>query len=210
MPTHFSALKTPGGYLCGEVTSALQKSVRRGKEEDALFWATELELAGFGEYVFNRLRIMASEDVGMADANVAVQVRALYDNWVDRRKKEKEPGTPPESRLYLLQAVMVLARAPKWRGVDHAYMLMYEGERPTREIPDYALDKHTARGRKMGRGVDHFVEVGSKLENEAPIDDPYKERGQRAHKAWYARTGGSYHPDRQGRRGPPQRQQTLA
>jgi hypothetical protein len=30
--TRFADLPTPGGYLCGEVASALQKSIRRGLE----------------------------------------------------------------------------------------------------------------------------------------------------------------------------------
>ena len=33
---------------CGEVASALQKCIRRGLADDALFWATELDIAGFG------------------------------------------------------------------------------------------------------------------------------------------------------------------
>lgn len=43
-----AANTTPGGYNCGEVTSAMQKCLRRGLDEDALFWATELDLAGYG------------------------------------------------------------------------------------------------------------------------------------------------------------------
>jgi replication-associated recombination protein RarA len=43
---HFAQLKTNGGYVNSEVTSAMQKSIRRGLEEEALFWATELDLAG--------------------------------------------------------------------------------------------------------------------------------------------------------------------
>ena len=58
----FADLTTPGGYRIGEVTSAMQKCIRRGLADDALFWATELDLAGYGEYVFKRLRIMASAD----------------------------------------------------------------------------------------------------------------------------------------------------
>lgn len=44
-------------------------------------------------------------------------------------------------------------------------------------VPDYALDKHTSRGKAMGRGLDHFIEVGSVLENRAEeliqIEDIY-------------------------------------
>nr|QBK93090.1 MAG: uncharacterized protein LCPAC403_02240 [Pithovirus LCPAC403] len=35
-------------------------------------------------------------------------------------------------------------------------------------VPDYALDKHTRRGKKMRRGLKHFIEVSSKLNNEDP------------------------------------------
>lgn len=45
-------------------------------------------------------------------------------------------------------------------------------------VPDYALDKHTAEGRKMGRGLPHFMEMASSLNNRednwANIDDYYK------------------------------------
>ena len=37
---------------------------------------------------------------------------------------------------------------------------------PRPEIPDYALDKHTQRGNTMGRGIQHFLTEGCKLENE--------------------------------------------
>jgi hypothetical protein len=42
------------------VASALQKAIRRGNEREALFWASELDLAGYGGYVWKRLRIIAS------------------------------------------------------------------------------------------------------------------------------------------------------
>ena len=58
----FGQLATEGGYLNSECTSAMQKRIRRGLEEDALFWATELDIAGYGAYVWKRLQIIASED----------------------------------------------------------------------------------------------------------------------------------------------------
>lgn len=35
-------------------------------------------------------------------------------------------------------------------------------------IPDHALDKHTKRGAEMGRGIEHFILVGSKLHYTLP------------------------------------------
>lgn len=157
----FGQRKTVGGYVCEEVTSAMQKCIRRGQEEAALFWATELDLTGFGEYVWKRLKIIASEDIGMADSNVAVQVRALYDNWLEQRKK-KDARHAPE-RLFLVHAVMVVGRSYKSRAVDNALIVFYEGKRPgpaERAIPDFALDRHTQRGRRLKRGWDHFFTEG--------------------------------------------------
>jgi hypothetical protein len=44
-------------------------------------------------------------------------------------------------------------------------------------MPDHALDKHTGRGMRMGRGFQHFLDVGGVLNNECliwkPINDYY-------------------------------------
>ena len=47
------------------------------------------------------------------------------------------------------------------------------------EIPDHALDMHTARGRRMGRGKQHFLEEAGRLENET-LEDPYFAEGASA------------------------------
>jgi replication-associated recombination protein RarA len=176
MPT-FLTMRTVAGHQCGEVTSAMQKSIRRGLERESLYWATELDLTGYGEYVWKRLRIMASEDVGLADSNVAVQVRALYENWLQARKNKADKSNC--DRLFLTHAVLILVRAPKSRIVDHSLIVTYEGERPKREIPDWALDKHTGRGRAMGRGAKHFFDVGGQLRNRARLVDRYEEEARK-------------------------------
>jgi replication-associated recombination protein RarA len=168
----FADLETPGGYKNGEVASAMQKAVRRGKEREALFWASELALAGYENYVWRRLRVIASEDIGLADTTAAIAVRALYENWLEMKKaKVDEP-------LFLIHAVLLLARAPKSGVVVHAWMTFYEGDRQAMgmEIPDEALDMHTSRGRRMGRGKKHFLEEAGRLENET-LPDPYREEG---------------------------------
>ncbi len=42
-------------------------------------------------------------------------------------------------------------------------------------IPDFALDKHTRRGKQLGRGVDHWREEGCKLSNEVEGMNPYEQ-----------------------------------
>lgn len=157
----FAEQSTIDGYNCAEVASAMQKCIRRGHEPEALFWATELDRSNFGEYVWKRLRIIASEDVGLADPLAAITVRSLYENWRDQRKKDDTRHAP--ERLFLVHAIMRLCRGEKSRCVDHALVVFYEGPRPKREVPDFALDKHTGRGRARRRGWKHWWEEGCQL-----------------------------------------------
>jgi len=158
----------------------MQKCIRRGLEEEALFWATELDLAGYGNYVWKRLRVIASEDIGLADPLVSVHVRILYENWLEQRKRKETYSF--EERLFLVHAVLLCARAKKSRIVDTALITMYESDRQKRDIPDFALDMHTPRGRKLGRGVDHFFKEGAAIRNvdSSLLPDPYLRRAHEA------------------------------
>jgi len=86
-------------------------------------------------------------------------------------------------RLQLVHAVLLLARARKSRIVDHA-LIAISADETVREIPDVALDKHTKRGRAMGRGREHFWTDGSLLADprtgeltaEGSLPDVYRDR----------------------------------
>lgn len=172
----FAELTSPGGHKLGEVASALQKCIRRGLADDALYWGTELDLAGYPEYVWKRLRIIASEDIGLADPHAPLMVRSLYESWLELRKKDDKRHAP--ERLFLVHAILYLAGAPKTRIVDHALIVHYEGQRSKREIPDFALDLHTGRGRARRRGWKHFWEHGAQLAPESEIWDPYSAKAR--------------------------------
>lgn len=163
---------TIGGYDYYEVLSALQKSIRRGLEEDSLFWATELYLSDYAAHAWSRFLVIASEDIGLADSAVFAQVHALYETWKNRKKEG-------DARLYFTHALLILARAPKSRIVDHALITFFEGDRNQlkRDIPDWALDVHTSRGRFLGRGCEHFFSVGASLKN-SYLDDVYESRAK--------------------------------
>lgn len=168
----FANLTSVGGYNLGEVASAMQKCIRRGLEADALFWATELDLSGYGEYTWKRLKIVTSEDIGLAEPHLPATIHALYQCWLEQRKKADTRHGP--ERLFLVNAVLLLVRAEKSRLVDHALIAMYEADRPTRPIPDFALDKHTARGKALRRGHAHFWQEGAKLHNAVAVPDDYE------------------------------------
>jgi replication-associated recombination protein RarA len=172
---HFGAMRTRGGFALDEVASALQKTIRRGEERQAIFWATELDLSGYGNYAWKRLRIICSEDLGLAWREGPAVIRALSDTWQDTRKAEKD--RPPErsnAMLFLVHAVSLLARAPKSRLIDNACTIFYIGEREAMhiEVPDYAVDHHTGLGRKLGRTEQHVYDESYRIEN-CTIDDPY-------------------------------------
>jgi replication-associated recombination protein RarA len=165
---------TQKGYDVYEVLSALQKAIRRGLEEDALFWATELYKSGMGGQCWNRLLVMVSEDIGVAESHLPATIWALFEIYERLRKGGNGEKTP--AILQVVHAVMLMCRARKSRAVDWACCVLDNNEDDHRQIPDFALDKHTRRGRAMGRGFRHFIEVGSLLENEAEeVGDPYRE-----------------------------------
>lgn len=174
-PAYFAAMRTRGGFAMDEVASALQKSIRRGEEREAIFWATELDLAGYGNYAWKRLRIICSEDVGIAWPDGPAVVRALYENWLETRKAEKDrPPRRSSAMLFLVHAVCLLSRAAKSRLVDNACVIFYTADRQAMgiDIPDYALDHHTARGRRDGKTEVTCYDESYRIENCAN-DDPY-------------------------------------
>jgi hypothetical protein len=77
------------GYRQDEVVSALQKAIRRGLEDDALYWAVELDESGWGEYCWSRLFVIVSEDVGLAEPHLPATIAALYTTWTLLRKRRR-------------------------------------------------------------------------------------------------------------------------
>ncbi len=166
----------PRHYDDAEVRSALQKSIRRGLEEDALYWAAYLVGISWEQSLWKRLLIIASEDIGIADSSVAVLVRSLYENWKEFSKMSLDDRNA--ARLFIMHAVIALVRAPKSRIVDHATGLACKRDGlDAREIPSYAIDKHTRQGQAMGRGYKFFFDEGGKLEN-CTLRDPYETRAR--------------------------------
>lgn len=196
---HIMATRTVRGFQLGECVSALQKAVRRGDEQGALTWAVEIDQSGFGSMLWSRILVITSEDIGIAEPHLPAVIRSLYDNY-QTFVKRNNPNMP--ERLFVVHAVMLLARAKKSRIVDNAIWATYGIPEPlVAEIPDYALDGHTARGRSLKAG--NTAETNREafhLENEADVGpNPYNERktawreqnGFAASKEMFKRQGGN-------------------
>lgn len=143
-----------------ECSSAFQKSIRRGYEKDAIFFGWELYASGYSKYCWKRLFVIVSEDIGLANNDATLMINTLFQNWETIAAKNIE-----EASLPFIHAIMYLCRSQKSRIIDEykIWILKTDYQPP---IPDYALDVHTRRGKRMGRDHNFFLEEGQKINNE--------------------------------------------
>ena len=174
MPKEEFQLKTINNLDFYEVSSTFQKAIRRGEEQLAIQCAAELKKSNFAGYVWKRLRIIVSEDIGLAEPYLPLTINALHDTYNDLKKSNDKHE--PEN-LQLIHAVILCCRAKKSRLIDWATVYVFRtNEKIT--IPDYAYDMHTRKGRKLGRGIEHFAKEGAKLNNHFKMDgeDSYEQK----------------------------------
>jgi replication-associated recombination protein RarA len=169
-------VRTEHGFNADEIVSAFQKSIRRGMLENALLLAYEMfsTSAELEEHLWARLSVISVEDVGSGSFLEPVVVDTLY---CMHQRFARGAG---DRFLFAAHAVRLLATSQKDRTSDEManwaqLAVNIRGERPV--IPDVAYDMHTNRGREMGRGVEHFMKEGARVENERPgRDTTYRQR----------------------------------
>ena len=172
----WARVKTRHGLAADEVISALQKEIRRGHAENAALLAYEMHATSsdLEAYLWKRLLCISVEDVGLGNPSAAGQVYSLYEM---HRVYDRGEG---DRLLFAIHAVRLLCASLKDRSTDEMvnwikHVVEEEGQLP--QIPEYAIDKHTARGQALGRDDRHFWEVGAQLEPEwKERDTTYRER----------------------------------
>ena len=156
---------TKRGYEFGEVSSAMQKAVRRADTRLAGYWALELWASGYGNYVWKRLLTVSAEDCW---GILTQEVKALHDSYA--LVNANVPAKQAKGRIFISKAVILLCAAKKNRDADHLQNFVYDQcagldadklaadlQKAGREkIPDYAFDCHTQKGRKMGKTKAEF------------------------------------------------------
>lgn len=159
-------------HIIFEVVSALQKSIRRGLESDAYYWALELA-PGFESFLWRRLTVIANEDIGLADLPTVMFVNSQRASWWAMRMVKDDAAC----YMILSTTILAMCRAPKTRLADHFLVTTVTAQAvdAPHAIPDFALDKHTLRGKQMGRGMEHFLTEGAVLARPAHVCDPYAE-----------------------------------
>lgn len=141
--------KLIGDYKFDEVASALQKSIRRSLEYDACFWSYIFHFSGFGEYLWRRLSIICSEDVGNGQSQAAILLSSLRESWERIHKRIKYHTT--DKFLFVIQAVLFMCRAKKSRENDSLANLIEENWKKGQrlEVSEIVLCPHTQKGREI-------------------------------------------------------------
>ncbi|MGW3957453.1 hypothetical protein ACWEKM_42735 [Streptomyces sp. NPDC004752] len=152
------------GFQCDELVSALQKYIRRGNLDEALLIAREMYETGpeLEQHLWTRLMVISSSDCGDGTFLQTPIVESLH------RVCMRMPRGTGERWLFIAQAVRYLATCTKDMTTDEICMwsrhVMNKGLREP-VIPSYAIDIHTAKGQELGRGVAHFLDEGTYIEN---------------------------------------------
>lgn len=174
---------TPDGHPRDEAVSALQKAIRRGLPREAIYWASQIEMMGQHNYLWQRLIVIYHEDVGIAAPSLASFIETCRQHYYFFLEGER---TVIEN-LPLINAVIALAHAPKSRAAISYHILTYQTSETQEadyfDVPDHAKDLHTKAGRKMGRNIEHFQREGARLENERIELDPFKDEAMQKGRA---------------------------
>jgi len=129
-----------------DTISAFIKSVRGSDPDAALYWLTKMVRAGEDpSFIFRRMIILASEDVGLADPHALAVVISCAEAF-DRIGF-------PEGNFPLAHACLYLATAPKSNTALSFFDALKEVDREDAEVPNHLRDgSRDAEGFGHGEG----------------------------------------------------------
>lgn len=130
-----------------DIISAFIKSIRGSDPDAGLYWlARMLEAGEDPRYIARRLFILASEDIGLADAQSMLVAEAAA--------RAVEYIGLPEAAINLAHAVMHLSLAPKSNSVIHSLGAATDAvrNRPTGSVPMHLRDAHYRGAQMLGHG----------------------------------------------------------
>lgn len=158
----YQTIYTRRKYVFGEVSSAMQKAIRRADARLAGYFAIELFESGYHHYVWKRLLTISAEDCAGIITKEIAALKWSFDLINEKKKGDKTPG-----RIFIAKAIILLCEQPKSRDADHLTNLIYDAKSIEEDsiakaladesllsdyqpIPDYAYDVHTQAGRIQG------------------------------------------------------------
>lgn len=170
--------ETNGGYNRYDVSSLLQKAVRRSDERVAAWAAWELARSGYAWHLWDRLNLYVVEDL-RAGQDVALVVERYEELATERWEPDSWEG-----RLCAIHGALACARARSSReasNADECFRLVAErradaaetGEELAVDFPvadlepggpfDVIFDQHTGEGSRRGRGTRFFKTHGARV-----------------------------------------------
>ena len=164
---------TKNGYNFYDISSMLQKSIRRGDMDKAGFALKEL-LPKYANYVWKRLIVYSAEDCYGIITKEIMALKEAYDFLV-KSGKGKESG-----HIFAAKAVVLLCLSKKNRDACYVACNFMDPDRTlspdeitdyidlesdvVEEIPDYVFDCHTMKGKRMGKDIlDMIIEEQNAL-----------------------------------------------
>ncbi|CAG0968194.1 MAG: replication-associated recombination protein A [Anaerolinea sp.] len=130
-----------------DTISAFIKSMRGSDPDAALYWMAKMLHAGEDpRFLFRRMLILCSEDIGLADPNAIVVVNALADAF--------ERVGMPEGNYFLSHACLYCATAPKSNTASAIFKALNHMEQVgTAPVPLHLRDStsNAAQSRHDGR-----------------------------------------------------------
>ena len=141
---HFYSDRKGDGHY--NLLSAFHKSLRGSDENASLYYLVQLIESGDVLGIERRMIMVAYEDVGFANPNLALRVSTAIDNV-------KKVGFP-EGRIILANAVIDIAKAPKsnsaYLAINNAQNILHQC---FYEMPKHLKDDHYASASKLGNGI---------------------------------------------------------
>lgn len=159
-------IKTPNGYDLFEMSSMIQKAIRRSDIPHAAYAANELG-GKYRKYLWKRLLTVSAEDCyGIMTKEIVALQQA--DEYVNKKAKIGETND-----LFIAKAVILLCMARKNRDADYVACNFMWGDknlteeefnqfvdyeqvenlriRDASDIPGYVYDVHTWKGKRAGK-----------------------------------------------------------
>ena len=160
--------RTKNGYMLDEVVSPVPTTIRRGNEESALYFSPEL-FPKYSKYLWKRLQVISVEDIESPMA--AVVVNSMCEAFF-RNNEDAKNSDDYKNRIFITKAVLFLCREVKSREADNCQHFIDTLKKI--EIPDFASDVHTKKGRSLGKTKEDFFTTEQKALNPKGRDDYFK------------------------------------
>lgn len=150
-------LKTYSGYNLYDMSSMLQKAIRRGDVFHASFAAKEMHVK-YREYLWRRLLTVSAEDC------YGIMTKEIIALW---EADQIINGNKCKSWIFIAKAVTLLCMARKNRDADYVCLNFmcpdkdlspdeikefgWDGLPESVTVPDWVYDCHTRKGKMMGK-----------------------------------------------------------